>query len=463
MSLVWLVLLPLLASAFCYQARERTAPQVARLATLITALMGLRVVFDPQGQSFFRPWFPQFGIHFDLAPQASVLPLLALGPMLVLGALTMLRPGLERRSEFCGHMLLMLACLQGLFLANNLGLFYVFFELMLVPALLLCARWGGERGQAVALKFFLYTMAGSLPMLLGILTLSLQGADGSLNFTSLSGLPPELQQSLFWLFALAFAVKTPLFPLHGWQLDFYRSAPAPVVAVVAALMSKAGVYGFLRILQGLFPQGCAEHGSILVGLALVSLLYGGVCALGAPCLRSILAYSSLSHLGLMTIAIMVGGELAGPGITLQMSAHAVSTGGLFLVLAALENRGFTSELSQLGGLARTMPSLAACALVLAMASLGCPGLASFPAELSMLMGIFRNSPALAALCSVGVVLAAWYGLRLYQGTFNGEHRQGPQHGDLVEDEWLAILPLVVLCFAFGLFPDFSLLQWTRGL
>jgi NADH-quinone oxidoreductase subunit M len=134
-----------------------------------------------------------------------------------------------------------------------------------------------------------------------------------------------------------------------------------------------------------------------------------------------------------------------------------------LVLAALENRGFTSQLSQLGGLAKSMPSLAACALVLAMASLGCPGLASFPAELSMLMGIYRNSPALALLSSLGVVLAGWYGLRMFQGTFNGEHRQGPQHSDLIEDEWVALLPLVVLCFALGLFPDFSLLQWTRGL
>lgn len=463
MLLVALILLPTLGSLWCYQMRDRSAPGGARIVSLATLLLAVYTALFPPHSGWTQEWLPQFGINLDLALTSASVPMLVMTPLLTLCALCVLRPGLERGSEFCGHLLLLLASLQGLFLSDNLGLFYIFFELMLLPSLLLASRWGGERGSAAALKFFLYTLLGSLPMLLGVLTLAYQNGNGSLRFAHLAGLPDDTQMAMFWLFTMAFLVKLPVFPLHGWQVDFYRCLPAPVASVVAGAMSKAGVFGLLRISLGLFPVALAHFGGVLGGLALVSLLYGGVCALGAPCLRSILAYSSLSHLALVTLAVAVAGESARDGVILQMFAHGCCTGGLFLVVAALENRGLSGEVQHLGGLAQSMPRLAALALVLTMGSLGCPGLCSFPAELAMLAVVYQASASFAALASTGVVLAGWYGLRFYQGTFNGPVREGPELTDLADLEWMALVPLVTLCFAAGLFPELTVMQWTRGL
>lgn len=462
MMLAALIAVPALGGLICYQMRDRVAPVWAALVAAVSLLQALAVMASPAGRSFTYPWVPELGINFDLAVHPAGLAMLVLTPLLTLGALLMIRPGLERSSEFCGHLLLLLAALQGLFVADNLGLFYVFFEVMLLPALLLTARWGGQRGGAVSLKFFLYTLMGSLPMLLGILTLGYQSSGQSLKFDNLQGLSQETQIAVFWLFALAFLVKLPIFPLHGWQVDLYRTAPAPVVAVIAGAMSKAGVFGVIRVLLGVFPLATAFYADVLSGIALVTILYGALCALGAPCLRSILAYSSLSHLGLVTLALAIGGKTGEVGATLQMFSHGIATGGLFLVCAALENRGFTSELKQLGGLARTLPQLAALSLVLAMASLGCPGLCSFPAELAMLLGVYRASWPMAVLASLGIILAGWYGLRFYQGVWNGPQQETPTHMDAQRQEWLALVPLVILCFAVGFFPDLTILQWTRG-
>ncbi|MBT9581772.1 NADH-quinone oxidoreductase subunit M [bacterium] len=462
MTLPALILLPIVGALLCYQMRDRGAPAWARLVCFMSFLQGLSLLLNPAPPVSYR-WIPQLGINFDLALHPAGVAMLALTPLLTLCSLCVLRPGLERRSEYCGHLLWLMASLQGLFVSDNIGLFYVFFELMLLPTLLLTSRWGGERGRPAALKFFLYTLVGSLPMLLGVLALGYQTAGNGLQFSQLANLPAEVQISLFWLFALAFLVKLPVFPLHGWQVDLYRSAPAPVVAVVAGAMSKAGVYGLIRVLVGVFPLATGHFAPILGGLALVSLLHGASCALGAPCLRSILAYSSLSHLGLVTLAVVSGGAAGETGAILQMFSHGCATGGLFLVLAALENRGFTSELKQLSGLAQSLPRLASLALVLAMASLGCPGLCSFPAELAMLLGVYQASWSMAVLASLGVVLAAWYGLRFYQGAWNGPGQAGLQHSDVTEMEWAALLPLVGLCFAVGLFPDSTILEWTRGL
>jgi NADH-quinone oxidoreductase subunit M len=458
-----LLAVPLMGALWCYQMRDRSAPGWCGFFSSLSVLLSIALLLEPKGQSLDWNWLPELGLQFQLAPTPTSLLMLLLTPLLTLVSLGMLRPGMERRAEYCGHLLLVQASLQGLFLADNLGLFYIFFELMLLPGLLLAARWGGDRGRSAALKFFLYTLVGSLPMLLGVLTLAIRPDGNSLRFSDLQNLPAETQMAAFWLFALAFLVKTPIFPLHGWQVDLYRTAPAPALAVIGGAMSKAGLYGIIRVILPLFPLAVTQNTPLLGGLLLFSLLYAACCALGAPCLRSILAYSSLSHLSLVALALFLGGPVGMAGAQLQMFSHGVATGGLFLVVAALENRGLSGELKQLGGLARPMPALASLALVLAMASLGCPGLCSFPAELAMLIGIYKTSWSVASWASLAVIVAGWYGLRFYQGTWNGPLEGAPELADLQEREWLSLIPLVVLCFAIGLSPDGTLMQWTRGL
>lgn len=463
MILFSLFAVPALGALMCILMRGRGGVALAAALAGCNLLQALYVVLGGHAQAVSYAWLPRLGINLDLAVVPSAAPMLVLTPLLTLCALLSIRPALERKSEFSGQLLLVLASLQGLFVSDNLGLFYIFFELMLLPTLILTARWGGEKGRSAALKFFLYTLLGSLPMLLGVLTLAQSSATGSLRFADLAAISEPVQSAVFWLFALAFLVKLPIFPLHGWQIDLYRTAPAPAVAVIAGAMSKAGVYGLIRICLHLLPHGRQEFAPVIAGLALVSLLYGAVCALGAGTVRAILAYSSLSHLGLVTLALFTGGSSGETGAVLQMFAHGVATGGLFLVVGALEGRGFTSRLAQLSGLARSTPQLAALALVLAMASLGCPGLCSFPAELAMLLGIgATTSMKLAGVAALAVFLAAWYGLRFYQGVMNGPVRDVPPHADLSAAEWASLLPLVFLCFAVGLFPELTLLQWIRG-
>ena len=456
-------LLPLIGAALAWLMRDRQGMWFACGVAAADLVLAALVVGSHQPLSLKVPWMPTIGLNLELRLGMQNALLLLLSPLLTLLALLATHPRTERLNEYSGHLLLLLSALQGLFLADNLALFYIFFELMLLPVLVLTARWGGDAGRRASLKFLLYTLAGSLPMLLGIIILAAQSSTPDLSFRELTGLSPDLQRSLFVFFLLAFLVKVPLFPLHGWLIDLYSTAPAPVVAVVAGAMSKAGLYGIVRVLGGLFPEPFADHGpTTLAAVALFSLLYGGICALGAPTTRSILAFSSLSHLGLMVLAQVSGNQTALEASLLQMFSHGIATGGLFLVLAVLENRGMPVRLADLGGLAGPAPRLSALFLVLAMASLGCPGLAGFPGELMMLAGIWHVSPMQASLALISVVLAAWYLLRLYQGLMQGPAGLGLAPGgrvpfsDLTSSERWALSPLAVLSFWVGLAPGFWL-------
>jgi NADH-quinone oxidoreductase subunit M len=451
-----LIFLPLLAALATYFMRDRQGLWFA----LLVALADLGIAVEVSGGNVLTssswPWLPSLGIAFDLHVGSFGILLLLLTPLLTACALASLSTQrLERESELAGHMLLMLGCLQGLFCSNNLGLFYFFFEAMLLPAVLMTARWGGENGRRAALKFFLYTFMGSLPMLLGILMIASQQAGApDLSFRTLGPLNGGLQRYLFWWFFLAFAVKVPLFPLHGWIKDLYGSAPAPVVAVIAGAMSKAGLFGFFRVVLKLCPDAAQEFSYAISWLAVLSLLYGAFCALGGKHLREILAFSSLSHLGLMVLGIFSMNRLGNDGVILQMLAHGVVTGGLFLCVAVLEERGLPGRISDLGGLSRPMPAFAALFQVFCLASLGLPGLCSFPGELTILTGAYHADPLQALFALSAVVWAAWYLLRLYQGVMQGKPSLELALRDISAREYASLLPLLVLVFWIGFFPGY---------
>jgi len=453
MILVSLFALPILSALACYAAGGRAARAFGQVAAVITLLLAIVVTTSGQKPELLLQWLPSLGIHLELRVDDLNVFMLILTPLLTALALAATPDSLERPGEYCGHMLLMSGCLEGLFLAQNLGLFYIFWEAMLLPALLIAARWGGAQGRGAALKFLLYTLVGSLPMLLGLLFLSYQMGEPNLSFRALQGtLSDETQRYLFLLFFLGFAVKVPLWPLHGWLPGLYGNLPAPTVAVVAGVMSKAGVYGFLKVCMLFLPAAMAAYSTPLSILAVLTLLYGAVCALGAPTLRGILAFSSLSHLGMIMLGVFSMNPTGQSGALLQMLNHGICTGGLFLVLGALEERQLPGELKDLGGLGEFMPRLSALFLFLALASLGLPGLCSFTGEVTILIGVFRAQPARALWACVGIVLAAWYMLRMYQGSMSGPVRRQISTVDAQPYEVAALLPLVILCVWIGLFP-----------
>lgn len=457
LTLAVVVFLPALGAALALAAPSRLGSIVAAGAAAVDLILALWLVSVVGQAELSVPWIPSMGIAFHLGMDGLNALLVVLAPLITTLALWMTPAELPRPREYAFWMLLLLSGLQGVFLSQNLGCFYVFWEIMLIPAWLLVLRWGSDPTGAAPMKFFLYTLAGSLAMLLAVVALAFSLASPpDLEFETLAsqiGTGP-MAQGLLALFALGFLVKVPLVPFHGWLVQTYERSPAPVTAVLAGVMSKAGVYGMVKIGLGIFPKAMPALAPLLAGLALVTILYGAAGALGGRRIRQVLAWSSLSHMGMMMLGLasLQPSGLAGTG--LQMFNHGLTTGGLFLLVGLLEARGVPARLDATGGLAVRMPRMSAVFLYLAMASLGLPGLCSFPAELLILNGAWRTDPAWAILGGLGVVAAGWYTLRLYQGVMQGPAPEEPSPGG-ADFEWrqlAPLVPLVVLILWIGLYP-----------
>ncbi|MFA6111353.1 MAG: NADH-quinone oxidoreductase subunit M, partial [Candidatus Latescibacterota bacterium] len=369
------------------------------------------------------PWVPGLGSSLHLGLDG--LSLIMLGLTLVLGAVAVAASGPEAEARpGLYHLLLMatLSALAGVFLAADLLVFFVAYEAMLVPAYLLVARWGDPRlaPRAAATRFFVYTQAGGLLLLVSIVGLGLLQAREPGSFSL--DYPALLERSVplpaaAWLLAglfLAFAVKLPLVPLHGWQADTYAAAPTGAGIVLAGLMAKAGGYGLVRLAVPLLPEAARLMAPWAMGLAVCTVLYGAVLALTQTDLRRFIAYSSMSHLGFVALGAFAGNDWGYRGAVVQMVSHGLSATGLFLLTAWIERGAGTRDLSVLRGAWRTGPRTRAFGLVLALATLGLPGLSGFVGEFLVLVGTFQVSPWLAAAASLGLVLSTAYTLRLVQ-------------------------------------------------
>jgi NADH-quinone oxidoreductase subunit M len=370
----------------------------------------------------------------------------------------------DRVKEFSFFMLLLETGMIGVFVSLNLFLFYVFWEAMLIPMYFLIGIWGGRRRIYATMKFVLFTMFGSLLMLVAIFVLyaAYHKATGSFSLTiaDLAAVPfsPALQTWLFLAFGLAFAIKIPLFPLHTWLPDAHVEAPTAGSVLLAAVLLKMGAYGFLRLGMPLFPQAAATFAPALSVLAVIGIIYGGLMALIQKDMKSLVAYSSVSHMGLIMLAIFSLNFEATEGALYQMLNHGLSTGALFLCVGILYERTHTRLIADYGGTAVRMPVFAGFFLVTMLSSAGLPGLNGFVGEILCFFGIFAANKVLAALAVSTVILSAAYLLWLYrramQGPFKGP--DGNSFRDLDRRELVVLVPIVVLIVFMGLFPGIFL-------
>ena len=411
-------------------------------------------------------WIPSIGAHYSLGIDGISLLLVMLTTLL--GAISILSSWSAiklRRKEYYILFLLLQTGMLGVFMSLDFFLFYVFWEVMLVPMYFLIGVWGSDRRLYAAIKFFLYTLAGSVVMLLAILALYFKYAALSGVFTfdvqSLLGCVPQLstvtQVWLFWGFFFAFAIKVPMFPFHTWLPDAHTEAPTAGSVILAGVLLKMGTYGFIRFSLALLPTDpVARHHivSIMVTLSIIGIIYGALVCMMQKDMKRLIAYSSVSHLGFCTLGIFALTPNGLTGSVIQQINHGISTGGLFLIIGMLYERRHTRLISEFGGLATPMPNFSAVYMIMTLSSLGLPLLNGFIGEFTILRGVFEVSFVWAAWASLGIVLGAAYLLWLYQRVIFGSiTNPANEHlKDMNAREYATMIPLIVLAFWIGIYP-----------
>jgi NADH-quinone oxidoreductase subunit M len=418
-------------------------------------------------------WVPQFNIQYLLGVDGLSLFLVLLTTLLTVLVIIFSWEGISQRlRSYLFLMLLLEAGMIGVFVALDLVLFFVFWELTLIPMYFLIGGWGDPhgtynfRGRVVswrvyaALKFFIYTMVGSALMMVAILVLYLQAQPHTFDLLELQKLQlaPNLQIWLFAAFALAFAIKVPLFPFHTWLPDAHVAAPTGGSVILAGVLLKMGTYGFVRFCLPLFPQASNTFMPWIAVLALIGIIYGALVALVQKDLKSLVAYSSVAHLGFVMLGIFAFNTQGIAGAALQMVNHGLSTGALFLMVGMLYNRRHTRMLADFGGLWKQIPVFGVLFIIVALSSAGLPGLNGFVGEFNILLGAFQNQQVFAVVGTLGIILAAWYLLWSVRQMLHGPLTKPENMAvkDLNRRELLVLAPIVILFFVIGLFPNLFL-------
>jgi NADH-quinone oxidoreductase subunit M len=474
MNLVWLVLWLLAGSLLAWLAGPWRAAWSRWISLLALGTHLAWVVWtgvQPLGQAepylqgpwlveFNRPWIPQLGIGLHLALDGLSLLMLLLVDFLAIMAVLVSWSGIQERVGFFHFNLLWVsAALVGMFLALDLFLFYFFWEMMLVPLYFLIAIWGHENRTYATLKFFIFTQASGLLMLLAILGLYfVHGAStGTYTFDYVQLLGTSMPSSTaLWLmlgFSIAFAVKLSIVPVHTWLPDAHTQAPTAGSVVLAGLLLKAGAYGFLRFLIPLFPQAAFAFAPVAMVLGIVGILYGAVLAFAQTDLKRLVAYTSISHMGFVLLGTFAWNQLALQGVVMIMLAHGISTGALFILAGALQDRMHTRDLGRMGGLWATMPRMGGAGLLFALAALGLPGLGNFVGEFLVLLGTYRVSVPLAILAALGFIVSTVYALWMIQRVFAGPNEEAWKLPDLNAREMMVVGFMIVAIVWLGLYPQ----------
>ncbi len=472
-------LLGVLILFFMREEQRELIRWVALITSLITFGLSIWVLtqFNPNNPDLQlqirQAWISVAGFnisYFMAVDGLSILLLLLTTFLTPISILSTWRAVDDRVRDFMLFFLLLEVGMIGVFLAQDLFLFYIFWEFTLVPMYFLIGIWGGGRRMYAAIKFFLYTMAGSILMLLAILWLGIQG--GSFAVPDLIGLdiPYNIQLWLFLAFAAAFAIKVPMWPLHSWLPDAHVEAPTAGSVILAGVLLKMGTYGFLRFNLPLFPEASVALAPWIAALAVIGIIYGAIVSYAQQDVKKLVAYSSVSHLGFVMLGLFALNSIGISGAILQMVNHGLSTGALFIIVGMIYERRHTRDLDAFGGLWKVMPIYGTLTLIVALSSMGLPGLNGFVGEFTILLGAWGagqdGGPLLsrwfAGLAAVGVILAAVYILFMYQKMFLGPvtHEENRTLLDLNWREIATLVPLLVFIFWIGLYPDpfFNLME-----
>lgn len=413
------------------------------------------------GTSINYVWLAPLSIHFHLAIDSLTLVFLYLTAIITpLSLLAMSSKRLVSPSTFYGLVLLLQALLIGFFSARDLVVFTVFWESMLIPLFFIISLWGGQKRHGAALKFLVYMIAGSTLMVAGVLALHFTALAktgvSTFNFellSKVSGSTPGVEW-VFAIFMLAFAVKTPLFPFHAWLPDAYCQAPTGGTILLSAILSKAGIYGILRIGKGFFPELMVEWSSVLLALAIIGVFYGGLSAWVQNDFKRLIAYSSFSHVNFILAGLFIVNQVAQDGAVLQALNHGITIAALFLVASWLEDRIGSTAISRVSGLAKYLPHLCWLTLFFVLSSVALPGTNNFVGEFMIFFGLFGRDPWLTALLGLTVILSVMYMLRWMQKVYF----EAPRHfesseGDVGVKEMSIALPLVFLVLWVGIYPS----------
>lgn len=459
MLTVLLILIPLITGLITFGTKGPGAKVLSLLSSLaslvVTVIAWTQFETAPDALQFTVDWIPQLGTQFNVGMDGMGLMLCLLTTIsFPLIFITIFSRDYERAGAFYGLMLLSQAGLIGVFTAYDALVFYMFWELALIPVYFLCSMWGGERAVPVTFKFFVYTFTGSLLMLVGIIYIYSQ-TGGSFSWTVFTSnqLSATEQSWLFWLFFVAFAIKMPVFPFHTWQPDTYEQSPTPVTMVLSGIMVKMGLFAVIRWLLPVLPKGAYMWQEAAIVLSVIGIIYASCIAIMQSDLKRLIAYSSIAHIGLMSAAIFANNEQSMQGVMVQMFNHGINIIGLWMLVEVIQNRINTKNLNEMGGIATYAPKLAITLVIVSFANIALPLTNGFIGEFLMFSGLFQYNPWFAAVAGVAVILAAVYMLRMLQKVIFGEaNAQTAAIVDLKAGETFAIGVVIAVIFVLGFYP-----------
>lgn len=463
MLLLLLVLIPFLSGIISFFFRSESVKGWALFSTLLTLAVASVAACGVTTSSlaFELPWIVSLGAKFSLYGNGMSVMLALLNAIVfpVIFIAQWNKP-LPEMGRFAGLLLLAQAGLMGVFLANDLLLFYFFWELALIPVYFLCSTWGGEKRIPVTFKFFVYTFLGSLMMLAGVIYLYLQTPTRSFDFETIRQTGMALgecpQQVLFCAFFIAFAIKMPIFPFHTWQPDTYEQSATPVTIVLSALMVKMGLFATVKWLVPVLPAGVAYWTDTVMVLSVIGILYASLLAMVQSDIKRLIAYSSIAHIGLMSLGIFANTEIATDGLMVQMFNHGINITGMWLIVSMIEQRYNTRNLRELGGMAGSAPSMAIALVIIAFANIALPLTNGFIGEFMLFHGIFQsanpNHIVYMVLAGLGVILGAVYTLNMVQKVAYGEAKTAAVIKDISKNELVALIIIIGLIVVLGVYP-----------
>ncbi len=453
-----------------YAAARRIALGVSLITLALTIVAATR--FDTTSSSQFQltemhNWIPQWGISYALGVDGMALTMIVMAailvPICILAAWRDIPEGGKRENRYFAWMLLLETMIVGVFAATDVFLFYVFFEAMLIPVYFLIGSYGGPGRFRAAMKFLLFSLAGGLVMLVAVIAVYFHGHGGNRGFLveNLTGLSMSTaaERWMFLGFFIAFAIKAPMWPVHTWLPEAATQARPATAVLLVGVLDKVGTYGMLRFCLQMFPNASQWATPVVVALALISIIYGGIVAIGQKDMMRLIAYTSVSHFGFIVLGIFAFTRMGSSGSVLYMLNHGFTTAALFLVAGMLMQRGGSKYIADYGGWQRVAPVLAGTFLVSGLSGLALPGLSSFVSEFQVMMGTFQRMPWVAAISSIGIILAALYILLWYQRIFTGPKPEGDRYArmpDLSGRERWVMAPLIALFLVLGFYPKVAL-------